>query len=223
MTQRFIVVEGPIGVGKTSLATRLAQHYGAEVLYEAPEENPFLDRFYREPRVYGLQVQLSFLLQRARQFMELRQASLFAPVRIADFMLEKDRLFARMNLDDDEYALYAQVYDRLAIEAPHPDLVVWLQAPVPVLMERIARRDRAVERPLEAAYLDRLVGAYAAFFRRYEAAPVIAVDASRTDFVNDAAALAGLTGEIDALFAQPGCAGLRVGSRETMRPVLAVV
>jgi thymidylate kinase len=135
---RYVVVEGPIGVGKTSLARRLAQSFGSELVLEQDQENPFLERFYRNPRAAAFQTQLYFLFQRARQLQDLRQHDLFEQVRVADYLLDKDRLFARLTLDDEEYALYEQVYARLAIDAPVPDLVVYLQAPVDVLLERIS-------------------------------------------------------------------------------------
>src|SRR6202163_599667 len=133
---QFIVVEGPIGVGKTSLARRLCVSLSAEGGVEQAAQNPFLERFYRNPRAGALPTQLHFLLQRAQQLGALKQADLFAPVRVADYLLEKDRLFARVTLDDAEYALYEQLYARLDIQAPKPDLVVYLQAPVDRSEER---------------------------------------------------------------------------------------
>jgi len=127
---RFVVVEGPIGVGKTSLARRLAKSFGSELVLEQDAENPFLERFYRNPRAAAFQTQLYFLFQRARQMQDLRQADLFEKVRVADYLLDKDRLFARLTLDEEEFGLYEQVYAKLSIDAPVPDLVVYLQAPV---------------------------------------------------------------------------------------------
>jgi deoxyguanosine kinase len=126
----YLVVEGPIGVGKTSLAQKLSQAFGSDLLLERPEENPFLERFYQSPKQFSLPTQLFFLFQRARQMQEWKQRDLFAPTRVADFLLEKDRLFARLNLDDDELRLYEQVYEQLKIDLPVPDLVICLQAPV---------------------------------------------------------------------------------------------
>src|SRR5579871_6327337 len=137
---KFIVVEGPIGVGKTSLTRRLCASLSAEAVLEQAAENPFLERFYRNPRDGALPTQLYFLFQRAQQLAALKQADLFAPLRVADYLLEKDRLFARVTLDDAEYALYEQVYAKLEVQAPEPDLVIYLQAPVDVLLERIAKR-----------------------------------------------------------------------------------
>ena len=146
----FIVVEGPIGVGKTSLARRLAETFGSELLLEGAADNPFLERFYRNPRSAAMQTQLFFLLQRAQQMQELRQADMFEPVRVADFLMDKDRLFARLTLDNEEYKLYEQVYSHLTIDVPKPDLVIYLQAPVDVLMKRIGKRGIAYERAMES-------------------------------------------------------------------------
>jgi deoxyguanosine kinase len=184
---RYVVVEGPIGVGKTSLARMLAQSFGSELVLEQSEENPFLERFYRNPRAAAFPTQLYFLFQRARQIQQMRQQDLFDPIRVADYLLEKDRLFARVTLDDEEYALYEQVYARLAIDAPQPDLVVYLQAPVDVLMERIARRGIRYEQAIERSYLEKLVDAYARFFLHYEASPLLIVNAESIDWVNNSA------------------------------------
>ncbi|HLJ38120.1 MAG TPA: deoxynucleoside kinase [Steroidobacteraceae bacterium] len=180
-THRFIAVEGPIGVGKTSLAKRLATSLSAEVVLEQAAQNPFLERFYKNPRAGALPVQLHFLLQRAQQLAALKQADLFAPVRVADYLLEKDRLFARVTLDDSEYALYEQVYARLDVQAPKPDLVVYLQAPVDVLLERIARRGVDYEQYIDRGYLERLNEAYARFFHEFDSAPLLIVNAASID------------------------------------------
>ena len=178
---RFVVVEGPIGVGKTSLARRLARSFGSELVLEQGEENPFLERFYKNPRAAAFQTQLYFLFQRSRQMQDLRQADLFEKVRVSDYLLDKDRLFARLTLDEEELELYEQVYSKLAIDAPVPDLVVYLQAPVDVLLERIGRRGIGYEQAIERRYLERLVEAYARFFLEYEAAPVLMVNAAEID------------------------------------------
>ena len=180
---KFIVVEGPIGVGKTSLAKRLAESFGSELVLEQADENPFIERFYKNPRAAALPTQLFFLFQRARQLEEIRQHDLFETVRVADYLLDKDRLFARLTLDDEEYALYEQVYSRLTIDAPVPDLVIYLQAPTDVLLERIARRGIRYEQQIERAYLERLAEAYAKFFHEYNAAPLLIVNAAAVDFV----------------------------------------
>ena len=193
---RFVVVEGPIGVGKTSLARRLAKSFGSELVLEQGDENPFLERFYRNPRGAAFQTQLYFLFQRARQMQELRQADLFERVRVSDYLLDKDRLFARLTLDDEEFALYEQVYARLAIDAPVPDLVVYLQAPVDVLLERIARRGIQYEQAIERRYLERLVESYSRFFLEFDAAPVLIVNATEIDLVGSDRDYAGLLAEV---------------------------
>ncbi len=184
---RFIVVEGPIGVGKTSLARRLAESFNGELVLEPSEENPFLERFYRSGRSAALPAQLFFLFQRARQVEELRQSDLFAPVRVADFHMDKDRLFAEVNLDREELSLYEQIREKLEVETPEPDLVIYLQAPVDALLQRIARRGIPYERMIDRAYLERLTDAYARHFHTYDQAPLLIVNAAAIDPVsNDA-------------------------------------
>jgi deoxyadenosine/deoxycytidine kinase len=183
--RRFIVIEGPIGVGKTSLARRLAESMGCELLLEEAEANPFLERFYRDPRGAALPVQLFFLFQRARQVEQLRQPDMFNTTRIADFMIEKDRLFADINLDRHELLLYEKVSESLDIEAPVPDLVVYLQAPVDTLLFRIARRGLEYEQRITRRYLERLTERYARFFHAYDAAPLLIVNAATIDPIHN--------------------------------------
>jgi len=181
----FIVVEGPIGVGKTTLAKKLADSFGSELLLEGAAENPFMPRFYENPKAAALSTQLFFLLQRTRQMQEIRQADMFNPVRISDFLMEKDRLFAELTLDEDELKLYEQVYDQLTIDVPEPDLVIYLQAPVEVLLGRIENRGIQHERLIEAAYLQRLSDSYVNFFYHYTDAPLLIINATDIDFANN--------------------------------------
>jgi deoxyguanosine kinase len=177
----YIAVEGPIGVGKTTLARRLAATFNYETLLEQAADNPFLERFYRNRREAALATQLFFLFQRAQQMQELRQAQLFSPVRVADFLIDKDPLFARVNLDSDEFELYDKVYQKLTMDAPQPDLVIYLQAPTDVLLERIERRGIAAERNIDRAYLEQLNEVYSEFFLYYDGAPLLIVNASMID------------------------------------------
>jgi deoxyadenosine/deoxycytidine kinase len=196
---RFIVIEGPIGVGKTSLATKLAAQLDAELLLEQADQNPFLDRFYRNPRAGALPAQLYFLFQRAQQLAALNQNDLFAPVRVADYLMDKDRLFARVTLEAEEFRLYDQVHAKLAIDVPQPDLVVYLQAPVDVLLERIARRGIRYEQFIERGYLERLHDAYARFFHEYDRAPLLIVNAAAIDPLNNEADFTELLGAIQRM------------------------
>ncbi len=182
---RYIAIEGPIGVGKTSLAKRLASSLDAELLLEEAAANPFLERFYQDQRSAALPTQLFFLFQRVRQVEVLRQADIFSDTRIADFMLEKDRLFAGINLDRDELSLYDQVYSSLNVDVPTPDLVVYLQAPVDTLLFRIARRGIDYEQRIGRRYLEKLAESYARFFHDYDASPLLIVNAAAIDPVSN--------------------------------------
>jgi deoxyadenosine/deoxycytidine kinase len=182
---RYVVVEGPIGAGKTSLARVLAQHAGGEELFERPEDNPFLERFYADMPRFALATQLTFLLQRADQLAGIGQFDMFRRLTVADFLLDKDPLFARLNLTDAEYGLYEKVYAHLKPQTPTPDLVIYLQAPVDTLIERVHRRGVNFERRISAQYLSRLADAYSRYFYAYEAAPLLIVNSERLNFVDD--------------------------------------
>ncbi len=184
---RFIVVEGPIGVGKTALTKRLADSLSAELVLEEAAENPFLERFYRDGSSAALPAQMFFLFARARQLEDLRQSDLFTDVRVADYLFAKDRLFAELNLDSDELALYDKVAENMAVEPPVPDLVIYLQASVDALMERIARRGINYETMIDRHYLERLTDAYARFFHGYDEGPLLIVNASQIDPIHNEA------------------------------------
>lgn len=181
----YIAVEGAIGVGKTTLARRLATTFNHEILLEDAHENPFLERFYRNRHEAALAAQLFFLFQRAQKMQELRQSELFSPVRVADFLIEKDPLFARINLDSDEFELYDKVFQKLTIDAPTPDLVIYLQAPTDVLLKRIDQRGIDHESGIDRPYLEQLNEVYSEFFLYYDAAPLLIVNASMIDFAQD--------------------------------------
>ena len=180
---RYLVVEGPIGAGKTSLARRLASRLSAEVVLEQPEENPFLTRFYRDMARYALPTQLFFLFQRARMLEPLAQPDLFARPVIGDFLLDKDPLFARLTLTADELTLYQKIYDALRPRSPAPDAVIYLQASAPTLIERVRRRAKAYERAVTEEYLALLADSYARFFYHYDAAPLLIVNSENLNFV----------------------------------------
>ena len=182
---RYIAVEGPIGVGKTSLSKRLAESFNYELLLENSEENPFLDRFYKEPKQHALSTQLFFLLQRAQQLQELRQEDMFQPLHIADWLIDKDRLFAKENLDSDEYALYVNVFKHLTVDAPIPNLVIYLQAPTEILIDRIQKRGILAEQFIEREYIENLSAAYTEFFHYYTKSPLLIINTSEINLVSD--------------------------------------
>ncbi len=182
---RYLVVEGPIGVGKTSLARKLAQEFGSELLLEKPGENPFLANFYKNPRQYALPAQLHFLLQRAQQVQDFGQADMFRSAYIADFMVDKDRLFAGMTLSSDELALYEQIYAHLTLNAPRPDLVIYLQAPLATLRERITQRGIGYEQQIRDDYLLRLSESYTRFFHNYDDSALLTVNTQSVDLIDN--------------------------------------
>jgi deoxyadenosine/deoxycytidine kinase len=182
---RYVVVEGPIGAGKTSLARVLAQRAGGEELFERPEDNPFLERFYGDMPRYALAAQLTFLFQRADQLAGVGQFDMFRRLTVGDFLLDKDPLFARLNLSDAEYRLYEKVYSHLKPQTPTPDLVIYLQAPVDTLIERVHRRGVDFERRISAQYLTRLADAYSRYFYAFEASPLLIVNSERLNFVDN--------------------------------------
>jgi len=201
---RFIVVEGPIGVGKTTLAKLFAEHFHSRLLLEDAAANPFLAKFYHDPERYALPTQLFFLFQRAEQMRELAQSDLFHHATVTDFLLDKDPLFARLNLSDDEFKLYREMYLHLQPQTPKPDLVIYLQAPVEALMERIVQRSIGYEQTITQGYLSRLTDSYSQYFHHYDASPLLIVNSENFNFT-------GQTQDFDLLLEK--IAGMR-GGRE---------
>jgi deoxyadenosine/deoxycytidine kinase len=212
-SSRYIVVEGPIGVGKTSLAKKLAETLSADLLLEEVYENPFLERFYRDGQTAALPAQMFFLFARARQIEDLRQSDMFTSTRVSDYLFAKDQLFADLNLSRDELHLYNKVVESLNVDAPVPDLVIYLQASADSLLGRIARRGVAFERAIDRQYLDRLTDAYARFFHAYDDGPLLIVNASQIDPINNQA-------DFDQLFQQ---VERTTGGRHFFNPVAAAL
>lgn len=199
---KYIVVEGPIGAGKTSLARQLADHLDADMLLEQPEDNPFLPRFYDDMQRFALPTQLTFLFQRADQLRGLTQVDMFGQATISDFLLDKDPLFARLNLSDDEYALYDKVYRHLKPQTPTPDLVIYLQAPVDTLLARVRVRGVSFEQSIPDEYLARLADAYARYFYQYDEAPLLIINSERLNFVDNPSHLRMLLARVGSMRAR---------------------
>jgi deoxyguanosine kinase len=195
--KKYIVVEGPIGVGKSSLAKLLAAEFSARTLFESVEENPFLSKFYQDRDTYAFQNQLFFLLNRYRQQRDLMQPDLFSQATVADYLFAKDKIFATLTLSADELALYQQIYQLLDTRLPKPDLVVYLQARPEVLYKRLKKRDKPYERSVTLEYLTEVAQAYSQYFFHYDESPLLVVNTSEIDFVASSRDLADLVREIN--------------------------
>ncbi len=201
---RHIAIEGVIGVGKSSLARRLGAHLNAELMMETPDENPFLERFYADQPGYAFQTQLSFLFQRLKQVQGMSQPGMFSPVIVSDFVFAKDSLFAQLNLSDDEYRLYSQMYTQAAQQVPEPDLVIWLQASPATLLSRVQRRGIRMESNISEDYLSQLCTAYAEYFASYDGAPVFTVATEHFNPANQEADFATLLEKLTAFTTRRG-------------------
>ena len=178
------MIEGPLGVGKTSLAIKLAERINGQTLLEHTEDNPFLDKFYQNPKRYGFQIQVFFLLRRYQHSQEINQMGLFKSAVVSDYLFDKDRIFARANLDDNEFWLYEQMFQLLKKRTKPPDLVIFLQAKTEVLMERIRKREKEYEKSINFKYLDKINQAFNDYFFHYSDSPMLVINASKIDFVN---------------------------------------
>ena len=185
LASKYIVIEGPIGVGKTSLSNKLALEWDADLILENVDDNPFLSKFYKNQREVSFQTQLYFLLTRTRQVQSFKQQDIFSKTRVSDFMLQKDRLFAQVTLSNEEYDLYDQLYSYMTVDIPKPDLLIYLQAPVDTLIKRIKKRGRNFEKYITNEYLEKLNSTYLNFFNSYEGSPLLIVNAEDIDFVNN--------------------------------------
>ena len=185
LASKYIVIEGPIGVGKTSLANKLSLEWDADLILENVDDNPFLSKFYKNQREVSLQTQLYFLLTRTRQVQAFKQQDIFSKTRVSDFMLQKDRIFAQVTLNNEEYDLYDQLYSYMTVDIPKPDLLIYLQAPVKVLMKRIKKRGRNFEKYITNEYLEKLNSMYLKFFDTYNSSPLLIVNAEDIDFVHN--------------------------------------
>ena len=197
--KNYIAVEGPLGVGKTSLALLLAERIHGRTILEDAEDNPFLASFYKDPRRFAFQTQLFFILRRFQRQEEINQIDLFKRVVVSDFLFDKDRIFARLNLDDREFGLYQQVFNLLKVKSAKPDLVIFLQARTDILKERIRKRNRDYEKPVAMSYLDQINQAFNEFFFHYNETPLLVINASEIDFVNVPADLDNLILEIEKM------------------------